>query len=169
VHPSDLAPALVAHEARVAIHGPEGERVIPLARFFTLPSEGDVTRENVLRPNEVLTRVEVPAPAAGTRGTYLKFKERDSFDFALASVALLLRLDGGRVAAAKLCLGGVAPVPWRCEAAGQALAGQPAGDATWRAAAEAAVRGAQPLAHNAYKVPLAKGLVVKALRALATA
>jgi xanthine dehydrogenase YagS FAD-binding subunit len=169
VHPSDLAPALVALDARATLRGGAGERAVPLESFFTLPSEGSVLQENVLQEDEVLARVDVPAPASGTRGTYLKFKERGSFDFALASVAVSLVLEGGKVARARLVLGGVAPIPWRAPDAEAVLVGKALDDAAFRAAAEAAVKGAEPLSMNAYKVPLAKGLVVRALQSLAKA
>ncbi|HEV8111310.1 MAG TPA: xanthine dehydrogenase family protein subunit M [Planctomycetota bacterium] len=169
VHPSDLAPALVALEARATLRGPAGEREVPLERFFTLPTEGSVLRENVLAEDEILVRVTVPAPAAGMRGTYLKFKERGSFDFALASVAVGVAIEGGKISKARLVLGGVAPIPWRAPEAEAALVGQAMGDTAWKAAGEAAVRGAEPLAHNAYKVPLAKGLVFRALQSLSRA
>src|SRR5262249_41944733 len=87
VHPSDLAPALVVLDAQVLLRGPGGERSLPIERFFTLPSEGSVLKENVLADDEILISVAIPAPAAPTRSTYLKFKERGSFDFALVSVA----------------------------------------------------------------------------------
>jgi len=142
---------------------------VPLERFFTLPTEGSVLRENVLAEDEILVRVTVPAPATGMRGTYLKFKERGSFDFALASVAVGVAIEGGKISKARLVLGGVAPIPWRAPEAEAALVGQAMGDAAWKAAGEAAVRGAEPLAHNAYKVPLAKGLVFRALQSLSRA
>ena len=166
VHPSDLAPALVALEARVTVRGAAGERTVPIDRFFTLPSEGSVLQENVLADDEVLSRVDVPAPPSGARGTYLKFKERGSFDFALASVAVLLAIESGKISRARVVLGGVAPIPWRAPGAEAALVGHAMDEATYRAAAEAALQGAAPLAQNAYKVPLAKGLVIRALQAL---
>ena len=169
VHPSDLAPALVALEAKALIRGASGERTVELERFFTLPSEGSVLRENVLAEDEVLVRVTVPAPATGMRGTYLKFKERGSFDFALASVAVAVSLEAGKISKARLVLGGVAPIPWRATEAEAALVGKAMDDASWKAAGEAAVHGAEPLGHNAYKVPLTKGLVFRALQALARA
>lgn len=167
VHPSDLAPALVVLDARVSIAGPAGVRTLELAQFFKLPSEGDATRENVLQESDVLTQIDVPAPEPGMRSTYLKFKERGSFDFALAAVAVALWFDGDRVRRARLCLGGVAPVPWRAQAAEKALEGQRLDLEVMKAAAEAAVQGAEPLEMNKYKVPLTKGLVIRALERLA--
>lgn len=167
VHPSDLAPAFVALDATVSIAGPKGVRTLELAKFFTLPADGDVTRENVLAPDEVLTQVNVPAPEPGSVSTYLKFKERGSFDFALSSVAVVLSFDGDRIRRARVCLGGVAPIPWRSPAAEKRLEGQRLERDFIAAAAAAAVEGAQPLALNAYKVPLTKGLMVRALESLA--
>jgi xanthine dehydrogenase YagS FAD-binding subunit len=165
VHPSDLAPALVALGAEATIQGKRGERVMPLEQFFTLPSEGSVLRENVLQPDEIL--IKVPAPSGAWRSTYIKFKERSSYDFALVSVALCCQLEGGTIKDARLVLGGVAPVPWRCSKAEKALVGKKIDADTCKAAGVAALEGAQPLTYNAYKVPLAQGLITKALRALA--
>lgn len=169
VHPSDLAPALVAMSARAELRSSSGQRTLELEKFFTLPSEGSVVRENVLAPGEIVERVDVPAPESGMRSTYLKFKERGSYDFALASVALALWLDGKTVRRARLVLGGVAPIPWRCVSAEKLLVGRALEPATYEAAAAEALKGAEPLAHNGYKVPLAKGLIVRALEQLASA
>lgn len=167
VHPSDLAPALVALDAEVElVSAASGARRLSLESFYTLPSQGDVTRETVLRPDELLTHVSIPAPAAGTRSTYVKFKERGSYDFALASVALVVTVEGGVVRRARLVLGGVAPTPWRVPAAEAALVGSRLDDETARKVADLALRGAEPLEGNAYKVPLTKALVVRAVRAL---
>lgn len=168
VHPSDLAPALVALGASVDINGARGTRTVELERFFTLPSEGSVLRENVLGGDEIVTAVKVPPPAgAGWRSTYLKFRERGSYDFALSAVALALRMEGDTIAAARLCLGGVAPIPWRCEGAEKLLVGRKIDAQTCALAGEEALRGAEPLEYNAYKVPLTQGLIAKALNALA--
>jgi len=170
VHPSDLAPALVALGAEATLRGRAGERKVRLEEFFTLPSEGSVLRENVLAADEILTSVRVPPlPGGGWRSTYLKFKERGSYDFALASVALALRLEAGTVREARLCLGGVAPIPWRCESTEKLLAGRKIDTETCAAAGREALAGAEPLKHNGYKVPLAQGLLTKALFKLAQA
>lgn len=166
VHPSDLAPALVACDARVTLFGPEGERTLPLEEFFTLPAESDVTRENVLAPNEIVTRVEVP-PKPGWRTTYLKIRERDAFDFALSAVALALRMDGDTIAEARLTLGGVAPAPWRCRSTEELMVGKTLGAELEKAAGDDALRLAEPLEHNAYKIPMTQGAITKALRSLA--
>jgi xanthine dehydrogenase YagS FAD-binding subunit len=169
VHPSDVAPALVALEAQAVIRGKRGERKLPLEQFFTLPSEGSVLRENVLSSDEILTQVVVPAPVgSGWRSTYLKFRERGSYDFALSAVALRVALDAEqKIRDARLVLGGVAPIPWRCEKVEKALVGRKIDAATCEFAAKLALDGAEPLEHNAYKIMLTQALITKALRKLA--
>ena len=170
VHPSDLAPALISLDAMVRVRGPEGERQVALQDFYVLPSEADdVTRETVLAPGDIVTDIEVPAHSATWRSTYLKFQEKGSFDFALGAVAVAVRLDGNAIAEARVCLGGVAPVPWRCRTTEQLLLGRTIDDETCRLAADDALRGAEPLDHNAYKIPLTKGLLTRALKSLAEA
>ncbi len=172
VHPSDLAPALVACGARVTLVGPAGARTLALEDFYVLPRDGDPTRETVLRSDEVLTGVLVPAAFVdgGWRATYAKVRERDAFDFALVALALALSFEDEartRIAEARLVLGGVAPRPWRALAAERLLAGRAPDEASARAAAEEALRGAEPLEHNAYKIPMAKGLIARTLAQLA--
>jgi xanthine dehydrogenase YagS FAD-binding subunit len=170
VHPSDLAPALVALGATVQILSPEGSRALPLQEFYTLPSQGDVTRETVLAPDEIVTEVRIPRLRGdGWRSTYLKFRERGSYDFALSAVALAVRMEGDTIGEARLVLGGVAPIPWRSQRAEEALVGRKLGGDTAELAADAALRGARPLEYNAYKVPLTRGLIAKALSHLANA
>ncbi len=175
VHPSDLAPALVALDARVSIAGKGGKRDMLLEDFYTLPSEGDVTRETVLAPGDVLTRIETHLPlsdkmAGSWRSTYLKFQEREGFDFALSAVALCLRVAGEDIVDARLVLGGVAPRPWRCHRAEELMRGRSLAaddfDALANDAADAALAGAEPLDHNAYKLPLTRGLIRRALQRL---
>jgi xanthine dehydrogenase YagS FAD-binding subunit len=162
VHPSDLAPMLVALAATVTIHGGKGTRTIPIESFFTLPS-ADVRRENVLAADEIVTHVDVPASAYAKQSTYLKFRERPSLDFAMSSVAAALDVNAGTIREARLVLGAVAPIPWRVPQAEAALKGQPANEATFAKAAEIALDGAAPLTKNEYKVPLTKTLVRRAL------
>jgi xanthine dehydrogenase YagS FAD-binding subunit len=169
VHPSDLAPALIACDARVAIAGPAGRKDLPLEQFYVLPAVR-LDHETVLEAGEIVTEVTVPAAAAaglGSPSIYLKFREKDSFDFALVSVAASLRTEDGVCTEARLVLGGVAPVPWRARAAEKVLVGKPITARAAAKAAETALEGAAPLAHNGYKVPLAKGLIRRALLELA--
>src|SRR6266705_2838791 len=164
VHPSDLAPMLVALGASVSITGAEGKRMIPLEKFFTLPSEGSVRRENVLKNEEIITEIRVPASGFAGHSTYLKFKERDSLDFALASVAAAVELQSNQmIKQARLVLGGVAPIPWRALQAEKFLAGKTLSADVLTEVARLALEGAQPLEKNAYKVPLTQTLVRRAL------
>jgi xanthine dehydrogenase YagS FAD-binding subunit len=166
VHPSDTAPALVALQALVRIAGPAGRRVVPVEGFHVAPAV-DPRRETVLEPGELVTEIVLPAPPAGLVGSYRKVRARGSWDFALAGVALALVLDGGRVKQARVVLSGAAPVPWRAQAAEEALVGRRLDARSAAAAAEAAVTGAEPLEHNGYKVPLFRGLIAEQLEALA--
>jgi xanthine dehydrogenase YagS FAD-binding subunit len=166
VHASDLAPPLMALEARVALAGPSGVRALPLEQFFAGP-ERDVRRENVSAADEVLTAVTLPAARPGWRGTYLKARERTAGDFPLVSVAVGYALDAGLIRQARLVLGGVAPVPRRSPSAEAVLEGQrPSPDLASHAAA-AALANAQPLTHNAFKVEIGRALVERAIMAVA--
>ncbi len=162
VHPSDLAPALIAHDARVTYAGPEGRKTIALEDFFLLP-ETDVTRENVLRQNEVVEEVSLPPPATGSRGVFLKVRDRNAWDFATLSVAALLEMDGALCRRARVVLGAVAPKPWPAPQADKVLTGARITPDVARQAAEAALQDARPMTHNAYKVPLGKNLVRRAV------
>lgn len=164
VHPSDLAPMLVALGAGVSVTGSEGKRVIPLDKFFTLPSEGNIRRENVLKNDEIITEVQVPASTYAAHSTYLKFKERDSLDFALSSVAAAVELGANKsVKQARIILGGVAPIPWRATKAESFLNGKALSADVLAEAARLALDGAKPLEKNAYKIPLTQTLVRRAL------
>jgi xanthine dehydrogenase YagS FAD-binding subunit len=164
VHPSDLAPMLVALEATVTIMGADGPRTIKLEDFFITPGD-DVRKENILKEGEIVTEVQVPPTTA--RSTYLKFKERESLDFALSSVAAVVELAPDKtVRKARVVLGGVASIPWHVPAVDAFLAGKPLNDQTLASAATMALEGAQPLEFNAYKVPLSKTLVRRALSKL---
>lgn len=168
VHPSDLAPALLTLDAQVHLQGPGGERTLPLAEFFALPS-GARRTETVVGSDELLLSVRLPRLPDGTRGTYLKAMDRKVWAFALVGVAVMVRLGGQggrRIEAARLTLGGVAPIPWRAAAAEQILVGAEVSDALFAHTAEAALAGAEPLRHNGYKLSLAKSLIRQALTTL---
>jgi len=166
VHPSDTAPALAALGARVRIASVGGTRLVPMAAFFMPPGKS-VTRETVLERNEIVTEILLPPADPGLRSSYRKVRARGAWDFALAGVALALVVDGGTVKRARIVLSGVAPMPWRVEAAEQAITGKPLTPASAEAAAEAAVKDAQPLEKNAYKVPLVRGVIIESLLAMA--
>ena len=163
VHPSDLAPMLLALGATVSVTGAAGKRVIPLDKFFTMPSEGNIRRENILKNDDIITEVFVPASSLAAKSTYLKFKERESLDFALSSVAVAVRLTGRTVRDARIVLGGVAPIPWRVPAAEKFLLGKKLDSDVLSEAGKIALVEAKPLAKNAYKIPLTQTLVRRAL------
>jgi len=163
VHPSDLAPMLVALGAQLNVTGPQGKRVIPLDKFFTLPSEGNLRRENVLKNDEIITEIFVPASPLTARSTYLKFKERDSLDFAMSAVAVALQMNGKTVKDVRIVLGGVAPIPWRVPDAEKFVLGKELTNDVLQEAGKIALARAEPLQNNAYKIPLTQTLVRRAL------
>lgn len=162
-HPSDMAVAMMALEAVVRIRGRKGERAVPVNEFYFVPGSTP-QRENVLAPGELIVFVTLPPLASGTRSYYLKRRDRASYEFALASAAVVAQTSGGRVQRVRIALGGVGTKPWRSVEAEQALEGREASDANFRTAAEAALRGARPLHDNAFKVELARRTLVRALR-----
>jgi len=164
VHPSAMATALLALGATLELTGPKSVRRVPLASFFVAP-EVDVMRENALGEREIITAVVVPKPAPGASSAYIKQKEKESFDWPIADVAVMLERSGGRVTQARVVLGAAAPVPYRAQAAEAALVGREVTEETARAAAKAAVQGAKPLEHNAYKVPVFEAVVRRTILA----
>jgi len=161
-HPSDTAPALVAYEAVIRVAGPQGLREVPVGKFFILPGE-NVEKETILAPDEIVTEVILPAPHQGWLGSYRKVRARRSWDFALAGVALALKFEGNVVEQARVVLSGAAPVPWRSRDVEQIITGKRLDEETARRAAEAAVKEAQPLKGNGYKIPLFRGVIEEEL------
>jgi xanthine dehydrogenase YagS FAD-binding subunit len=161
-NPSDMNVAMAALEATIHVRGPKGERSIPIADFHVLPGSTP-QRETVLEPGDLITHVTLPAPAPGSRSLYLKLRDRASYEFALASAAVVVTVANGKVARARLALGGVGTKPWRSTEAEQELTGQSATEEVFRKAAEAALRGAKPQSENGFKVELAKRCLVHAL------
>jgi len=164
VHPSDTAPALMALGASIRVQGARGNRVVPVDQFFVGPDR-DITRETVVTAGEIVTEVLLPAPRAGLRSTYRKVRARAAWDFALAGAAVALTTKDGRIDTARIVLSGVAPIPWRVPAAEQALIGHAADASAIAAAADAAVLRADPMTDNAYKVAMARGVVLEAIEA----
>jgi xanthine dehydrogenase YagS FAD-binding subunit len=161
-HPSDMAVALVALEAEVHIHGDRGQRVVPIADFHLVP--GDTPhKETVVEPGELVAFVVLPKRPFAARSVYVKLRDRASYEFALASAAAALDVEGGTIRSARLALGGVATKPWRAFEAETVLAGAPVSARTFQAAADAALRDAVPHRDNAYKIELARRAVVRAL------
>jgi xanthine dehydrogenase YagS FAD-binding subunit len=161
-HPSDMAVAMTALEARIHILGTSGEREVPIGDFYLLPGTTPHL-ENVLKPGDLITYVTLPAPQAGSKSHYLKLRDRASYEFALASAAVVVESEGGHIRRARVALGGVGTRPWRSPEAEHALTGKPASEAAFRAAADAALRGARPQHDNGFKVELAKRCLVRAL------
>ena len=164
VHPSDTAPALVALNAQVKIAGPTGEKTIPLEKFFVLPSV-DFKRENILKPDEIVTEIYVPYPKYGSKGFYHKVRERLAWDHAIVSVATVIESSNGVVREARVVLGGVAPIPWRASKAEEFLRSKKIDEETAQQASEIALEGAKPLKDNVYKVGMSKSLIQRALLA----
>jgi len=168
VHPSDLAPALVALDATFEVIGPTGPRQIAAADFFVLPSQNPA-RENILTATELLTGVRLPTLASDVVSTYLKITDREAWTHAEVSVAVVLHMDGVRIRTARVVLGGVSPMPWRLADVEQMLCGASLSAAVAGQAGALAVAQAQPLAKNGHKVPMTSAAVERALLRLAPA
>ena len=165
VHPSDTAAALVALDAKFRVVSTAGERVVPAAEFFTLPTV-DASRENVLKDDEVLASVTLPAAGPNIRSTYHKVLDREAWTHAVVSCAVVLDMDGQICRSARIVLGGVAPIPWRLPEVERMLAGKRITPELAAQAGEAAVVGARPLAKNSYKVPMTRAMVMRTLEAV---
>jgi xanthine dehydrogenase YagS FAD-binding subunit len=167
VSASSLGPALIALGATLTIASPSGNRTVEAAKFFQSP-KSDSEREVDLKPNEILTEILVPA-AAGTKSATYEIREREMLDWPLVAASVALKMSGGKISSARVVLGHVAPTPWVAEGAGQFLAGKTISESTAEQAGAEAVKGAQPLSQNGYKVQLAKVAVKRALLAAAKA
>jgi xanthine dehydrogenase YagS FAD-binding subunit len=166
-YPGDFAQAMIALDAEVDIAGPNGSRTIPFADLHKAP--GDTPHiETTLKPGELITAFVVPKTAWARRSLFLKIRDRESYEFALASAAVALDLDQDKVRNVRIALGGVAAMPWRAREAEATLKGQRLDDAALNAAAEKAFAQAQPKTHNAFKVELGKRTLVRALRQAAS-
>jgi xanthine dehydrogenase YagS FAD-binding subunit len=166
-NPSDMCVAMAALEATIHVTGAKGDRAIPIADFHLLP--GDTPhKETVLDPGDLITHVTLPPPAPGSKSLYLKLRDRASYEFALASAAVVISVAAGRITRARVALGGVGAKPWRTKEIEAALEGQAATEESFRRAAEAAVQGARPQSENAFKVELAKRCLVHALKLATT-
>ncbi|MFQ6068991.1 MAG: FAD binding domain-containing protein [Candidatus Aminicenantales bacterium] len=165
VHPSDLAPVLIALDAKITISSPGGERTIPLEEFFILPRQ-NVRQENILAGNEVLTEISIPLPTKGEKSSYYKFKERGAWDFALVSAAVKADVAEKTINRVKIALGGVAPIPWRLSRAEKFIKGKRPSERLLREAVREALREAKPLQENGYKKELAEVVVTRAVLSL---
>jgi xanthine dehydrogenase YagS FAD-binding subunit len=162
-NPSDMNVAMAALEAVIHVRGAKGERSIPIGDFHLLPGNTP-QRETVLEPGDLITHVTLPPTAPGNRSLYLKLRDRASYEFALASAAVVITAANGEITRARIALGGVGTKPWRSTEAEGELTNQSATEAVFRKAADAALRGAKPQSQNGFKVELAKRCLVHALK-----
>jgi xanthine dehydrogenase YagS FAD-binding subunit len=165
-NPSDMCVALAALEAKIHIQGPKGPRAIAFGDFHLLPGSSP-HRETVLEPGDLITHITLPPPIKGSKHLYLKLRDRASYEFALASAAVVLTITSGKITQAHIALGGVGTKPWRSPEAETALTGKAATDATFRQAAEAALQGAKAQSENGFKIELAKRCLTHTLRTAA--
>jgi xanthine dehydrogenase YagS FAD-binding subunit len=162
-NPSDMNVALTALEATIHIQNGQALRSVPINEFYVLPGDSP-QRETVLEPGDLITHVTLPAPVAGNKSLYLKLRDRASYEFALASAAVIIKIENNRLSYARVALGGVGTKPWRSKEAEQVLAGATLSEDTFRAAAEAALQGAHPQSQNGFKIELAKRCLTHALK-----
>ena len=162
-NPSDMCVAMAALEATIHIQGAKGSRAVPISDFHLLPGSTP-HRETVLEPGDLITHVSLPPPISGSKHVYLKLRDRASYEFALASAAVVLTVAGRNVTKARIAMGGVGTKPWRSHEAEAALVGKPADAANFRKAAEAALRNARPQSENGFKIELAKRCLTHALQ-----
>ena len=165
-NPSDMCVALAALEVTIHIQGTKASRAVAVGDFHLLPGNTP-HRETVLEAGDLITHVTLPPPVTGSKQVYLKLRDRASYDFALSSAAVVLAVASGKITRARIALGGVGTKPWRSPEAEAALTGKPANDASFRQAAEAALRNARPQSENKFKIELAKRYLTHALRTAA--
>jgi xanthine dehydrogenase YagS FAD-binding subunit len=164
-HPSDMCVALAALDASIRVEGPRGPRTVKLVDFHRLPADQPALETDLSR-DELITAVELPTFPFASRSTYVKVRDRASYAFALVSIAAAIDVSGGQIRDVRLALGGVAHKPWRALEAEKALRGGPATEEAFRDAAEAELRHASGLKHNAFKIELAKRVMAQTLREL---
>jgi xanthine dehydrogenase YagS FAD-binding subunit len=166
VHPSDLAPALISLDAEVTVSGPPGKKdVLKLEDFFALPQD-NVRKENVLERNQILTEIRIPLPKNGTQCTYYKFKERNTWDFAVVSAAVNGIKSGNAFQDIKIVCGGLAPIPWRLRKAEDFIKGKAISEEIIRQGAKEALKDARPLEENAYKIDLVEAVLLTAITSM---
>jgi xanthine dehydrogenase YagS FAD-binding subunit len=163
VNPSDTAPALVALDAQMVIRSARGERVVEAEHFFVGPG-ADITRMTVLAPDELLTTIRIPATWAGARFYFEKVRDRNVWDFPLLNVAAATTYSGNTIERIRMVVNAAAPTPLRLHAVEAAVVGQPKSEETAERAGRIAVEGAEALRYNAYKIPLMRNLVKRAIR-----
>ncbi|MFT7618824.1 MAG: xanthine dehydrogenase YagS FAD-binding subunit [Planctomycetota bacterium] len=163
VHPSNLAGPLIAYDAKIEIQGPKGSRTVALEDFFVTP-EQNIKRENILKPNEILTKILIPKASASKNSSYYETREKESFDWALCGASFNLKMDGKTITQARVVFNAVAPVPIRRKDLEKMLVGQKASDSLFEKVSKAAVKTATPLHQNEYKIDLLKTVIVRGLK-----
>ena len=163
VNPSDTAPALIALDAHMVIRSSKGELVVDAENFFIGPAV-DITRMTVLQPGDLLTAIRIPSAWAGAQFYFEKVRERQVWDFPIVNVAAAFVVSGGKIERSRIAVNAVAAHPMRLTSVEAAIAGKPRNEETAKMAGDLAVQGAQPLAHNGYKIPLMRNLVKRAIR-----
>ncbi len=166
VNPSDTAPALIALDAKMVVRTPKGERVVDAENYFIGPGT-DITKMTILQPGDLLTAIRIPSTWAGAQFFFEKVRDRAVWDFALVNVAAAMAMSGGSIQRIRLAVNGVAAHPVRLTAVEAAVAGKPRNEETAEMAGQLAIRGAEPLQYNGYKVPLLRNLVKRAIRGTA--
>lgn len=161
VSPSTIVPVLIAYGAKIQLAGPKGKRELPLEKFYVVPKSSE-EREHDLLPNEIITGVLLPAPR-GLKVAHYELRQKAAFDWPLALSAVALKMNGSSIGSARVVMGYVAPMPWISSEAEQVLAGKPASEEQAKSAADAALKNARPLSHNAYKVQLARVALKRAI------
>ena len=162
-NPSDMNVALTALEASVHLQNSSGTRSVPINEFYLLPGNTP-DRETVLEPGDLITHVRLPAPVAGSKSFYLKLRDRASYEFALSSAAVIVKIENNRLTHIRVALGGVGTKPWRSREAEQALEGATLTESSFRSAAEAALKDARAQSQNGFKIELAKRCLIHALK-----
>ncbi|MFQ5771269.1 MAG: FAD binding domain-containing protein, partial [bacterium] len=165
VHPSDMAVALLALDAKNYIFKGKKSRTVLLSEFFVLP-EQDVLHENILQPGEIVTELQIPELKANVKSGFVKFKERGAWDFAVVSVAGVIEKNGHVIQSGRIAFGGVAPAPWQEPTINQKLQGMSISKDSFSALAQSSFKNAEPRSMNAYKVPLARNLMQRLLTEL---
>jgi xanthine dehydrogenase YagS FAD-binding subunit len=166
VNPSDTAPALIALDAKMVVRTPKGERVVDAENYFIGPAT-DITKMTILQPGDLLTSIRIPSTWAGAQFYFEKVRDRAVWDFALVNVAAAMVVSGGTIQRIRLAVNGVAAHPVRLTAVEAAVVGKPRSEETAEMAGQVAIRGAEPLQYNGYKVPLLRNLVKRAIRGTA--
>ncbi len=162
VHPSDSAPALIVLDAKFVIQTPKGEKVVDAEDYFVGP-DIDITRLNIIKPGELLTSIRIPSTWAGAKFYFEKVRDRNVWDFPLMNVASAMKISGGNIDSIRIAVNAVSPRPMRLKAVEAAVSGRPANADTGEMAGKLAVQGAVPLQFNAYKIPLMRNLVKRAI------